>query len=508
MPLYLRRAMTALVFGIAGSAHAVSRNSHGEGQVLLFPYYTTSAGNVTLLGIVNGSDDAKVLSVRFASGRFGATAAQLNLYLGPNDAWSATIFARGIDSPGLVAGDVSCTWPDLQQSTELPHLPDGRVYLSFTPAWPDADAKWTGEGFIEVVEVATIVPSTPTYEAVLYPGVQRRCARIGEAWQSPDGYWLREPLRDLANPTGGISGTASIVNVAQGTMLTMQSVALDEFRVDPADRPRGSRASVALHPQPWIHAPSLLGKALSDPASGLANASLRIDGKTIDATYPAATQAVDAVAAVLSAAELRGDYDDTQAIGAATSFVLTHPLRAFYASSELAAPLPPYRFFMGHSNSLRLSSGMAFRAYEANQWEYVSSPRPEGCGWLCPPMPHVRTPDTVVEVLAPSGRPDPLLGTRYHGDIGMDFEDGPRPLAYRGPLVLEPGLLWPNETFNHLLRPSREGWRFVGLPLIGIQVSNYINANAAPGVLANYSFARAMVVRQACVKTGGAACVP
>jgi hypothetical protein len=504
------RLVAALACALCATtaAHAVTRNPTGEGQVLLFPYYTTAAGNVTLLSLVNGTDDAKVLSLRFANGRIGTTAAQLNLYLGPNDSWSATVFPRGIDSPGIVAGDASCTFPDLVQNASLPRLPDGRPYLSFAPEWPDRDAESSTEGFIEVVDIATIKPDTPTFQATHWPGVQRRCAGIVEAWQSPDGAWAREPLRDLANPTGGISGAASVVNVAKGILFTTMPVALDEFRTDPADIPRGTRSTVALHPKPGVNAPSLLDKALSDPVGGIASATVSIAGRRIVATYPAATQGIDAVAAALSAAELRGEYDTTPALGATTSFVLTHPLRHFYAAPELAEPVLPYRYPIGYDVPLRSSEGIGFRAYDRDQNLVSRSPPPEGCGWLCPAMPSVRTPGTVIEVLATNGQPDPLLATHYHSDIGPSYSDAPQPVTGSGVLILEPGQLWPYEPRNHTLRASREGYRFVGLPLIGTQLNNYVNAQAAPGLLANYAAVRAMAVRQRCIMADGAECRP
>ena len=77
-----------------------------------------------------------------------------------------------------------------------------------------------------------------------------------------------------------------------------------------------------------------------------------------------------------------------------------------------------------------------------------------------------------------------------------------------GVLILEPGQLWPYEPRNHTLRASREGYRFVGLPLIGTQLNNYVNAQAAPGLLANYAAVRAMAVRQRCIMADGAECRP
>lgn len=487
-----------------GAAAAVSRSTNGEGQVLIYPYFTTAAGNATLLSVVNGRGDAKVLSVRFAEGRSGATLMQFHVYLGPYDTWTATVFGRGIATPGLLTADRSCTYPEILQSTFLPQLPDGRRYLPFGQVEPGAGtAADSSEGFIEIVEMATTAYGTPTFAAISPPAGERYCARLIDAWLEPTGTWVREPLRDLDNPSGGIGGTAAVVNVARGTVFALPAVALDDFRVDPRLR----KASVAMNPRPRPDAPSLLDQALSDPDQGIATATLISRGRVIQASYPVPEQAVDAVAAVLSAEQLRGEFDTTAAVGATTSFVLTHPLRRFYAGPPLTAPVLPYLTLIERERPLHQSgSTLPFRAYDQDQQLIERSYPPEGCGWLCPPMPSVRTPGTAVEVVSVSGQPDPLLGTRLHGDIGFSSANGTRPLQGTGLLLLEPGQHLSNGDWMHRLRPSREGYRFLGLPVLGTRLVNYVNANVSGGVLANYSFAVPMTAESACEKQVSVPC--
>lgn len=504
LPRVTARIVACATLFACACAAAVSRSGNGEGQVLIYPYFTTAAGNVTALSVVNGRNDAKLLSVRFAEGRSGATLMQFHVYLGPYDSWTATAFGRGSDTPGLLTADRSCTYPEILQSTFLPQLPDGRRYLPFGQVDPDAGgAADSAEGFIEIVEMATTPYGTPTFAAISPPAGERYCARLIDAWLEPTGYWVREPLRDLDNPSGGIGGTAAVVNVARGTMFALPAVALDDFRVDPQFR----KASVAMNPRPRPEAPSLLDQALSDPDQGIATATLISRGRVVQATYPVPEQAVDAVAAVLSADQLRGEYDNTAAVGATTSFVLTHPLRRFYAGPPLTAPVLPYRTLMNRDRPLYQSdSTLPFRAYDQDQQLIERSYPPDGCGWLCPPMPSVRTPGTAVEVVSVSGQPDPLLGTRLHGDIGFRSADGTRPLQGTGLLLLEPGQRQTNGDWMHSLRPSREGYRFLGLPVLGTRLVNYVNANVSGGVLANYSFAVPMTAETACQKQVTVAC--
>ena len=56
------------VAGIVGSAQAVNVNPDGLGQVLIYPYYTTNGDNMTLLSVVNTTDQAKAVKVRFLEG--------------------------------------------------------------------------------------------------------------------------------------------------------------------------------------------------------------------------------------------------------------------------------------------------------------------------------------------------------------------------------------------------------------------------------------------------------
>ena len=59
----------AVASGVAGLAlnaqAAMYLNPEGTGEVLLFPYYNAQNGNETSMHIVNTTDDAKAIKVRF-----------------------------------------------------------------------------------------------------------------------------------------------------------------------------------------------------------------------------------------------------------------------------------------------------------------------------------------------------------------------------------------------------------------------------------------------------------
>ena len=502
---------------LAGSAGAVSLNPRGQGQALVFPYYTTAAGNTTLITLTNFRNDAKVVQLRLAEGENGRTAVAFNIYLAQHDSWTGAVFDRGDGlAPALLSTDQSCTWPALAASTTLPQLPDGRRYAPLGPLPADAGStslQRLREGFIEAVEVATIRRNSATGVAITPRNQVRNCAAVAAGWTAPDGIWLRDPLQDLANPTGGLGGEVAVVNVANGSIFAVPALALDDYRADPLDNPRGTLASVARHGQADAQTPSLLSHALSDPASNTAKANLIADGKALQLTYPVPAQAVDAVSAVLMTAQMGAPFEESAESGARSSFVLTYPTRAFYTDTQqpgAQVPLAPFAQAFAGVLPLPQAGGLAYRVVDREAF-YVEStfPQPgEACGFtICPPRSQARLPGTAVEVLAPGGTPDPLLGTRLHGDIG--FVGGvSQPQQNRAgwlQLTLAPG---NNQLTGPLLRASLEGYRLRGLPVIGTRLLSYVNANAAPGMLANYSAAMPIGGSASCISADATACQP
>ena len=114
-----RKNLTAAVLaglagaaGIVGSAQAVNINPDGLGQVLIYPYYTVNGGNNTLLSVVNTSEDAKAVKVRFMEGQNSQEVLDFNLYMSAYDVWAAAITDYN-GTPALKIDDTSCTVPYL-----------------------------------------------------------------------------------------------------------------------------------------------------------------------------------------------------------------------------------------------------------------------------------------------------------------------------------------------------------------------------------------------------------
>jgi hypothetical protein len=98
-------ASLAGVAGIANISNAVNINPDGTGQVLVYPYYTVNGGNQTLLSVVNTTNLGKAVKVRILEGRNSFEVLDFNLYLSPEDVWTAGIFSS--DLVGSTTGGAS-----------------------------------------------------------------------------------------------------------------------------------------------------------------------------------------------------------------------------------------------------------------------------------------------------------------------------------------------------------------------------------------------------------------
>ena len=128
------RALAASLSAIVGSAHAVSLNPNGIGQVLLYPYYTVNAGQQTLLTVANTSSVGKVVKLRFLEAYNGRTVLDYNVFLSAHDVYSAVVFKlsdAGLPGSGaaVASNDNTCAAPQLPQGP----LPNGAHYQQFLP---------------------------------------------------------------------------------------------------------------------------------------------------------------------------------------------------------------------------------------------------------------------------------------------------------------------------------------------------------------------------------------
>lgn len=127
---------------MAGAANAVYINGDGMGQALIYPYYTVRTGTNTLLSVVDATDKAKAVKVRFIEGKNSQEVLDFNLFLSPKDVWTAA-----------VVGDDYVVMPVVAPVTSDPDCSNAKV-LTIAAA-PATKLDRIREGYVELIEMAT-----------------------------------------------------------------------------------------------------------------------------------------------------------------------------------------------------------------------------------------------------------------------------------------------------------------------------------------------------------------
>lgn len=312
----------AATLGAAASAHAVNVNQNGLGQVLLYPVYTAEEGNVTAVHVTNTTNQIKAVKVRFVEGMNSQEVLDFNLYLSPNDVWTGGV-VQTAEGAALVTTDKSCTAGALATEGQpfVTYLFDGSFNVpatTFKRADSVKSAARTRVGHLEVIEMGSVAPTTvlsgttTAAQAIIHSaatGAPGNCDAVRAAWNT-GGVWLTNPSVGMSAPSGGLYGTATVVNVDKGTEFGVEVTALDNF-ADPL--------VPDLHRQPGNEAPSL-----SD--------------STLTATFPDGTSrnyvdSIDAVSAVLMKKAIMNDFAYGAGLNAETDLILTFPTKALYVNN-------------------------------------------------------------------------------------------------------------------------------------------------------------------------------
>ena len=302
----------AFITAASLSASAVYLNPDGKGQALIFPYYTARPANgnmfSTLLSIANHNPDAKAIRVRFREGRNGREVASFNLFLSPDDMWTGAVTAA-TSGPGtrVISVDLSCTSPIFSAiGSEPPALAFSNAQYVGDNFGDELDR--TREGWVEVIEMATLTGSSAASVAHGNSGIPNNCGAVQGA-----------ASLSVAAPSGGLSGTLTLINVSSGEDFTVNAEALSELSTSHFYRPPSD-------PYPDLNAVEI------DPVSVVVS-----DGAIWRSVW---SRAADAVSAAIMRSSWSGEYILDQGTRSLTDFVVTFPTRHHYVSGNTA--LPPF----------------------------------------------------------------------------------------------------------------------------------------------------------------------
>lgn len=459
------------VAGMAGVANAVNLNPDGLGQVLLYPYYSAKGGNDTLISVVNTTDQAKSVKIRFIEALNSREVLDFNIYMSQFDVWTAAITATEAGGGKIRITDQTCTVPWFQGGFGgADEVEPGTVdvnFLDFQYVGSNGDGGPTGidrttSGYIELIEMGTLT-GTSAANATHANDVPADCGALHAAWQA-GGYWAGDASIDHDAPSGGLFGGASIINVADGTMFSYTANAIDGF------------STTQLHTRPESLSPSL--------GSGDNNVSnVFINGVVDTQTWP---EPIDAVNATLMHDMIMNEFVVGGGANANSEWVITFPTKRFHSDAApggpnpgLGAPKPPFTSLWtvdspGACESMSVQIWNREERGVAPQDLVPSPPPPSGPDFVLCREANVQrfsndgsTPE-VAEITKEAG-PD-LLGYANF-DIPADFTSGWARFDFTGRSSI----------------PAASGDVYVGLPVIGFWVNTFLNGTLDDGnVLANY----------------------
>jgi hypothetical protein len=229
MNTFKHKSLYAAVAGLgalaaAGTAQAVSVNSNGLGQVLIYPYYTVrtvptgvagiDAAYNSLLSVVNSTASAKAVKVRFLEGKNSREVLDFNLYLSAKDVWTAAIIPT-TDGGGIFTADKSCTTPVVSSSSTSPTAFVNYAYSGSNDDKAGTSLDRTREGYVEIIEMGDVVGTTAA--AVTHVNGVPPCTPLAGA------------SADTVPGTGGLFGSMTLINVLRGEDFGVDATALDGF---------------------------------------------------------------------------------------------------------------------------------------------------------------------------------------------------------------------------------------------------------------------------------------
>jgi hypothetical protein len=314
----MKRLFAAALAALAPLAsHAVFVNPDGTGQALIYPYYTVQSANGdafnTYVSVVNHTAVGKALRVRVRESRAGREVASLNVYLAPKDTWTGALVPNGQGGATLISSDLSCN--SVQSGQPWSIALSGAQYSGARDDGNGNGLDRTREGWIEVLEMGEIAqPGALSALAHNASGFPANCPAVEPALASGAG--------SVAPPAGGLSGTLTLINVANGVNFAVKAEALDQLATRSFYRP-------ANDPYPGFGAQEV------DPVSVVT------EGRTTWISYW--VNPFDAVSAALIRSEAWAEYVLDTTTASHTELVLTFPTRSFYRNDLGVTPMydPP-----------------------------------------------------------------------------------------------------------------------------------------------------------------------
>lgn len=363
----LALSIAAMIGGFAGAASAANtattvnavdlqQSEGGAGHILLVPYFTTQNSNMSVFHVVNTDTvNGKALKVRFRGAANSDDILDFTVFLSPYDVWTGSVQADANGSY-FQTFDNSCTLPNISGGQKTSFVKD-RLNQAWTA---DKQKSNTMEGYLEVLNMADVVPGSDLYNATKHKNGVPTCdsTTLNKTLGLTGGLLDSNALGlGLNNPTGGITGDWYILNVAQTT--TFSGAATSIKAVTSTGGNTSATANYVLWPQ-------------------MAASAGNVDAFTADPLLKQASGPVIAAAQYdlpdLSTPLLTGGTPQTQASkltqavahSGATNQYATDPL--ITAKTDWVLSMPTRRYSVGADYS-KATNVAAYRVFNANVFD-------------------------------------------------------------------------------------------------------------------------------------------
>jgi len=331
-------------------------NPDGLGQLLVYPYYTVKDGNTTILSVVNTTDSAKAVKVRFKEGYNSREVLDFNLYLSAYDVWSAGLFDNA-GTPTMRTYDTSCTVPYFYGNSNdgFGGVTGDQVFLPFAYTGTNADGGPTtiaraAEGHFEMIEMGTLLDrdvdasnkNTPYNSATAATHVLQKdgsskpanCKQLVDAWSiinSKKGYWKADSDAsgkisdiDIGRNSGGLFGGAGVINPGNGTFFTYNAKAIQGY-----DKNEDGKT---LHYEPGDINPNL-------NSGDQTTATLFFGVPQDTAVALSYERGVDAISATFMHEYTMNEFNQDSKLAASSEWIVTFPTKNWYVDKQIVGSI-------------------------------------------------------------------------------------------------------------------------------------------------------------------------
>jgi|GEM_PF-1494732 len=461
-----QRYKTLLLFICIGTCIQVNSAIHisptGQGQALIFPYFSVANGLNTVVSINNNKSTPKAVKVNIREAKGSQAMYSFNLYLESYDIWTMGL----VETNGFInlySNDRSCVLNlDAPNQTEA------------------EDWEWQ-TGMIEVIEMAGFPFGSDFFDE---PGPdEENCNEIAEAWED-GGIWTADDTTQLLPVTGGLTGQATVFDVTNGFSFQVPSVTLGGFFAE---------NSIA-HFAPDSGLPNL--------SSGDNKSLVIYQGQPITTQWPTGYEAVSALLMKIST---ENEFSIEQVVDAKNEWVINFPTIQYHlANTETTKPFktnenawPIDNDFLDEDEFIftnRDSSTISDREGFVKSYPYgiVDPSDPNGRGFAKILNSAVNTDILVKNVPRINDEfiyPDSSISGEVRGNVitteisAIFTEDDDRLINFGK--MTEVMLYDVNDRGVNVNDQSQQLYH--GLPFIAFSYTQFTNASAQPGKLATYA---------------------